>query len=284
MKKNGFTLIELLSVIVILSVISAIAYPKVLDVISSTKISAYNSAKGNIIQSAKLKYLADVGSSIITEYNVDELIDEGYLKNTTKNPITNEKYENTKIIITNEKGKITYDYIEGNTLFDVVSKKINKDGIYTVNNNYIYKGINAKNYVSFNEDIYRIIKIDEFRNVYLLKSENNELIKKDDIEKYINIYYNDNYSELLKKEISSVDVLDYNDYLYTFENNNTFIQNNNDIWVKKDNNFTTLSYINNELVDSNTSTIRLVIKLNSNLVVLDGDGSNVSPYLITKSN
>ena len=64
--KKGFTLIELLAVIVLLGIISAIAYPKILDVIENSKISAFNSSKKLIIESAKTKYLSDVSKANVT--------------------------------------------------------------------------------------------------------------------------------------------------------------------------------------------------------------------------
>ena len=86
MKNKAYTLIELLSVIVILAIVSAIAVPRIIDVIGMSKINAYNVSKKNIVKSAKLKYLADVNDSLITEYTVDDLITDGYLKKDIKNP------------------------------------------------------------------------------------------------------------------------------------------------------------------------------------------------------
>ena len=51
MNKKGFTLIELLAVIVILAVIMVIAVPQILEVISSTKKSAWES-NGKLIDEA----------------------------------------------------------------------------------------------------------------------------------------------------------------------------------------------------------------------------------------
>lgn len=278
--KKAYTLIELLSVIVILAIISAIAYPKIIDVIASSKISAYNSAKGNIIQSAKLKYLADVNSSKVQEYSVDELIEEGYLNEETKNPLTNQKYENTKILITNEDGSITYNYVEGNTLYDIISTQNDKTGVYKLNEDYIYKGIDAKNYISFNSQIYRILKLDEYRNMYLLKDEINEKISLNNINEYIISYYNDNYSKEEKDNIISFDILNYNDYINTFVNNDTYIANNYNIWVKYDNQYKVLSYLNNEFINEDNANVRLVLKLKNNVVITNGDGSQLNPYII----
>ena len=179
--KKGFTLIELLSVIVILAVIAAIAYPKVLDVIGASRVSAYNSAKGNIIESAKLKYLADVNASKVTEYSVSDLISDGYLKKGIKNPLTNKEYENTKVVIINDNGKISYEYVEGNTLYDSINNLDDKEGLYKENDYYIYKGINANNYISFNEEVYRILKMDSYRNMYIVKNTDDNVINFDSI-------------------------------------------------------------------------------------------------------
>lgn len=282
MNKKAFTLIELLSVIVILSVISAIAYPKIIDIISVSKITAYNTAKSNIINSAKLRYLADVNSSAVTEYTVDDLITSKYLKEDIKNPITNEKYENTKVVITKEDGNISYDYIQGNSAYDVISKKSEKDGLYKEKDNYVYKGIDSKNYISFNGEIYRIIKMDSYRHLYILKEEDSNLINKSNLENYIKTYYNDNYSKVIKNSISSFDILDYSDYVSSFINNDTYIENKNNIWVKHNNNYKSLSYINSNLIIEENSTIRFVIKLNNNLVITDGKGTMIDPYIINE--
>lgn len=275
--KKGFTLIEVLSVIVILSVICAIAYPKIIDVIESSRISAYNSAKGNIIESAKLKYLADINNAKITEYTVDDLIASGYLSKNTKNPITSKNYENTKVVITNDNGKVSYSYIDSDTLYDIISKK---DGIYKDNENYIFKGNNVYNYVSFNEEIYRILKIDELRNVYIIKDEDKVAINKNDITDYITSYYNDNYTQEIKSKISSFDILDYEDYINSYIKDDTFINNNNDIWVKYLDEYKSISYLQNELSNKEEANIRFVLKLKSDISVISGEGTQLNPYII----
>ena len=275
--KKGFTLIEVLSVIVILSVICAIAYPKIIDVIESSRISAYNSAKGNIIESAKLKYLASVNGAKVTEYTVDDLISSGYLSKNTKNPITSKDYENTKVVITNDNGKVSYSYIDSKTLYDVISKK---DGIYKNNEDYIFKGSNAYNYISFNEEIYRILKIDELRNVYIIKDEDKTTINKNNIDEYITSYYNDNYAQEIKSKIISFEVLDYEDYINSYIKDDTFIINNNDIWVKYLDEYKSLSYIKNELNNKENANIRLVLKLKNDITIIGGEGTQLNPYLI----
>lgn len=278
--KKGYTLIELLSVVVILAIIVAIAYPKVLDVIGASKVSAYNSAKSNIIESAKLKYLADVNSSAITEYTVDELIDDGYLQKNAKNPLTNKKYEDTKVVITNTNGKISYDYVEGNTIYDYIKSLNDKDGLYKEGENYLYKGINATNYVSFSGEIYRILKIDSYRNIYIVKNQDKNMLNKNNIENYIDYYYNDNYSQEIKTQIDEIAILNYQDYLNTYIENETYIENDNNIWVKNGSEYKVLSYINNELINDVEANTRFVLKIKNTAVISSGNGTQINPYII----
>lgn len=279
MNKRAYTLVEILSVIVILAVISAIAYPKIIDVIGSSRLTAYNASKNGIIKSAKIKYLSDVNNSKVIEYTVDDLIDDGYLKKDIKNPITNEKYDNTKVIITNENDKISYSYVEGKTLFDLINTKNDKDGLYEENEVLLYKGINSKNYVSFNGEIYRIIKCDKYRNIYILK-DTKKNVNKSDITDYVNSYYNDNYSEIMKDNIVSYNLLDYSDYINSFLNKESFITINNDIFIKNNNDYKVLSYLSNELIQKENANILLVIKIKNSLTVQSGSGTQLDPYII----
>ena len=282
MKNRAYTLIELLSVVVILAIISAIAVPRVLETIGISKITAYNVAKENIVSSAKIKYLADVNNSKITQYTVDDLIKDGYLKKDIKNPITNQKYENTKILITNGNGNIKYNYVEGSTLYDIISSLNDKDGVYKQNDTYIYKGNNVNNYLSYDGKIYRILKIDEYRKIYLLLDDVSEKISDTDVIGYINSYYNDNYLENSKNNIVSVDMLKYNDYMNSYIDDETYINVDDDIWLKDSKDYKVLSYLTNQLTDKKSARAKLVVKMKNSLIVKDGNGTQLNPYIIEK--
>ena len=280
MNKKGFTLIELLSVIVILAVIAVIAYPKVLDVIEVSRVSAYNAAKENIIESAKLKYLADVNASKVTEYTVDDLIQAGYLKSGVKNPLTNKPYENTKVVIVNENGKITYNYVEGKTTYDSINNQNDKDGLYKENDFYVYKGLNAKNYISFNEEVYRIVKMDSYRNIYIIKNTDSITIKQENLEDSMNAYFNDNYLEEQKNKILEISVLNYQDYQNSYNDNETYIQNNNNIWVKNGSEYRVLSSVYNDLNNDKEAYTRYVLKIKNTAVISGGNGTQLKPYIL----
>ena len=45
MSKKAFTMVELLAVVAILGIISSIAYPKIINVIGNSRLTAYNVSK-----------------------------------------------------------------------------------------------------------------------------------------------------------------------------------------------------------------------------------------------
>lgn len=271
--KKTVILIEIISIIVIITSISIILYPKITDKITQDKLTIQNNSKKDIVKASKSKFSASINDSNVVEYKIDDLIKEGYLDKKNK-----KEYKNTKVLVTKENGKVIYNLIEGNTLYDIISSLNTSDGLYKEKENYIYKGINANNYISFNKEIYRIIKTDKYRNIYIIKDIDNKIINKDNIDNYKNSYFNDNYSQIVKENILSIDILDYADYKNSFINDDTYIYNTNDIWIKHNNEYKVLS--TNELTNYEKANIRYVLKIKSNVTITNGDGTSLSPYII----
>lgn len=278
--KKGFTLIELLAVILILAVISVIAYPKVIDTIGASRLTAYNVSKSNIVDAAKLKYLADVNSTSITEYTVQDLIDTGYIKKGTKNPLTDEDYDNnTKVLITNNNGVVRYEYVEGKTLYDYVSTKSEKENVYKVNNEFVYKGKDSLNYVSFNKEIYRLVKVDMYRCAYLVK-ETDEKIDKQNIAEYEKSYTNDNFDEEVRNKLfSDASIISLELYNQTILNNSSYINMDNNDWIKDNNEYKVMT-MNNEFTSVDSAKTYIVLKLNGNVTVSGGNGTQLKPYIL----
>lgn len=278
--KKGFTLIELLAVILILAVISVIAYPKVIDTIGASRLTAYNVSKSNIVDAAKLKYLADVNSTSITEYTVQDLIDTGYIKKGTKNPLTDEDYDNnTKVLITNNNGVVRYEYVEGKTLYDYVSTKSEKENVYKVNNEFVYKGKDSLNYVSFNKDVYRLVKVDMYRCAYLVK-ETDEKINKQNIEEYERSYTNDNFDEEVRNKLfSDASIISLELYNQTILNNSSYINMDNNDWIKDNNEYKVMT-MSNEFTSVDSAKTYIVLKLNGNVTVSGGNGTQLKPYIL----
>ena len=189
-KRNAFTLIELLAVIVILAVILVIAIPRILDVIETSKKDSFKNAAQLIADSAEKKKVSDklLGKDEeITCKDVAKINDEDYasckitfdsdgiakVSITGKGKfdglkITNGTKENAEV---KEITKPTYgmkavEYISN--LYEYDGEGLKKDN--TPDENIRYYGSNPNNYVSFNNELWRIIGVFG-NNVKLVRSE-----------------------------------------------------------------------------------------------------------------
>ena len=191
--KNAFTLIELLAVIVILAVILVISIPRILDVIDESKLDSIKSSARMIINSAEKKNMIDKVNGSTEEITCDNSV-----------KLSKEDYESCKITI-DEEGKATINLV-GKGKFDGykcigtndnlnctkteslklpanavqyieylysneetrTSNGLKKDN--TPDQNIRYYGSNPNNYVSFNNELWRIIGVFE-NNVKLVRSE-----------------------------------------------------------------------------------------------------------------
>ena len=189
-KKNAFTLIELLAVIVILAVILVIAIPRILDVIETSKKDSFKNSAQLIADSAEKKKVSDklLGKDeSITCKDVAKINDEDYASCT----ISFDSEGNAKVSITG-KGKFDGLKITNGTKENAEVKEITKptygmkateyitnlleydgEGLKidnTSDQNIRYYGSNPNNYVSFNNELWRIIGVFG-NNVKLVRSE-----------------------------------------------------------------------------------------------------------------
>ena len=207
-KRNAFTLIELLAVIVILAVILVIAIPRILDVIETSKKDSFKNSAQLIADSAEKKKVSDklLGKDEeITCKDVAKINDEDYASciisfdsdgiakvsilgrgkfNGLK--ITNGTKENAEV---KEITKPTYgmkatEYITN--LLEYDGEGLKKDN--TSDENIRYYGSNPNNYVSFNNELWRIIGVFG-NNVKLVRSEKLGDLSWDSSESTINSGY-----------------------------------------------------------------------------------------------
>ena len=179
MKKSGFTLIELLAVIAILAIILVISIPKILDVIETSKINTLKNAVKLIADSAEKKYTENEAfgeENEITCDSVSKLNKEDYNKCTIifdENGIAKVsilgrgKFKGLKVI---EATKTNAEVIEleapkyGITAVEYINELYEYDGDglkidNTPDENIRYYGSNPNNYVSFNNELWRIIGV-----------------------------------------------------------------------------------------------------------------------------
>lgn len=114
MNKKGFTLIELLGSIVILGLIALLAFPAILNFLSSSQEEIDEAKKSVIISAAKEYVNNDVNSykrtsSLNENIPTSKLIEEGYITN--KDIIENEDLVNTCINVkVNSINKYTFEF------------------------------------------------------------------------------------------------------------------------------------------------------------------------------
>ncbi len=178
-KKNAFTLIELLAVIVILAVILVISIPRILDVIETSKKDSFKNSAQLIADSAEKKKASDKlldKDEEITCKDVAKINDEDYASckisfdsegNAKVSILGRGKFDGLKITNgTKENAEVkeitkpTYgmkavEYITNLLEYDGEGLKIDN----TPDQNIRYYGANPNNYVSFNNELWRIIGV-----------------------------------------------------------------------------------------------------------------------------
>ena len=207
-KKNAFTLIELLAVIVILAVILVIAIPRILNVIETSKKDSIKSSARMIINSAEKKNMIDKVNGSTEEVTCDnsvKLSKEDYESckitideegKATINLVGKGKFDGYKCIGTNDNlacgqvesitlplnGKEYIEKLYSNEL-SRIENGLKKDN--TEDQNIRYYGSNPNNYVSFNNELWRIIGVFG-DNVKLIRSESLASLSWDSSESSIN--------------------------------------------------------------------------------------------------
>ena len=193
MKKNGFTLVELLSIVVILGIIVVVALPQISGSIGSKKEKQYNKIV-KIVENAGKVYLTE--NVTRDSVSIDKLIKSDYLTSGLKNPINNAPLTGcVKKIISDGVTKYKYEvdncpnylttYIMD--LYDneetSIENGLKKDN--TPDQNIRYYGSNPNNYVSFNNELWRIIGVFG-NNVKLVRSESLGSLSWDSSESSVN--------------------------------------------------------------------------------------------------
>ena len=194
--KKGLTLVELLAVIVILAVILIIAIPRISDAITNSRLASFEASAKTIIVQAEKKYMeqkilennstimcSDIVNINDSDYDLCYLYfdDEGNAKLTLLGygkfnhiQVINGSKNNVRAEIAKqpEYGNAV-DYIRELYVYDRKSNSLKKDT--TFHSNIRYVGKKPNNYVSFNNELWRIIGIFD---------DNIKIVRKDSLTKY----------------------------------------------------------------------------------------------------
>ena len=195
MKKNAFTLVELLAVIAILTIIMVISVPQLITSIKNKKTDALEKTKDLLISAAR-NYVIDYELKVPTSISIETLCKNDYLECPIKNPKDNSNLngyvnvDDNKVYVYSD----TRDYI---TIRDYIIELYNneetriRDGLKKDNTsdaNIRYYGANPNNYVSFNNELWRIIGVFG-NNVKLVRKDSLGELSWDSSESSVNVGY-----------------------------------------------------------------------------------------------
>ena len=137
MNKRAFTLVELLGIIIILSVILALVFPSVTDIINQSKETTYQTQINKILNAAydytlkNPKFLPESGE--ISFITLGELKQVGLIESNLTNPENLESFPNDLIVIIKNTNEPEYDKKtskkEGKYLYTVKEGSKNNSGI-----------------------------------------------------------------------------------------------------------------------------------------------------------
>lgn len=176
-EKIFFIAIILIVIIVLIIIIGLVS--------GGGELASYKNIETKMVAAAK-KYYEDRENRLPSangekvNVSLSVLVDGGYIKE-----VIDPKDSGTKCTGKVETTKISGDYIYeaylncgtnyvNKNLADELTTNLEKDengnGLYQVGTEYIFKGYNVNNYLQFNEELWRIVKIDSSKDIEILKA------------------------------------------------------------------------------------------------------------------
>lgn len=232
----GFTLVELVAVIAILGIVALITVISVMGIYEKTSVSL-SSSQTKIIEEAAKKWIMANSGVLPTDgkvyvLGIEQLVNSGYLDDSDiYNPKTKKKllghinifFDNStnqyKVKLVNEEIITKKNILDNNEVFTAEHSDIS--GLYTDAENaerYIFKGSNPNNYITFNNELWRIVSIEADGTIKIINDSG-----------HFHIFDNDENRTLWANSgISDVDnseLFTYlnTDYYLTLKNNKKYI-------------------------------------------------------------
>ncbi len=303
MKNKGFTLVELLAVIIVMSVIAAIVVTSAYSIVKSNRDEQYDVLITEIKQAVRL-YLNDNYENYVVgrEFNhlpvrvlndndcskiyikLKDLVDANLLKESNLIDPTNNKniniekyievyYENSDLTISRDFIDTPKNYCDNtNIIYDSNSKS------YYMNTD--------NNYVSLNNQLWRIIGINKDGSIKLLLNDNignsvfgqNGSYTSSYVLTSMQYWYMYDVSESSKDLIkeSSLSLLMNTEYS-SLPNN---IKGTDEFWLIDSNDNTGITTNGNKDYNKYSSLIKPTIELKSNVIYVSGNGNISNPYTI----
>ena len=257
--KNKISWIYVGIAFIMISMVSIILVNKRIN-FNSLGASVYSTEEqDSIIISSARKMIRDNINNYDGEvvFTINDLIANRYLSD---KDVEKEINRNDRVIAIVKKHTIEDIYIKGELLIN----KFKCDNVCYMN---------EENYIAFNNDIYRILKVDFEGNIYITNNEWKE-ISFDKIDSLLVKERNNLDSRI----ISGIDLLTIDDI-----KNSKMLELEDNIYIKEKKQYKTYNVLSNS-IDENPkkkANVMFLIKLN-NVTYEMGNGTEFNPYVINK--
>ena len=172
------------------------------------------------------------------------------------------------------------------------------DGLYKLDNKYIYKGNISNNYIRYSGLLFRVYEINENEIKIVSEDTLTVLSKNKNLNDSELVEWTNNLLDGFNKKEEYLNQIDYcynddcNKYYFSlptkeeYDNSVGLLNNNTNYWLLDD------SYENNLIVSKDGdvtlevnkySGIRITLSLKKNIKILSGDGTKDNPYIFEKS-
>jgi len=176
--EKGFTLVELIGVITLLALIALVVYPTITTVMKNTKEKAYNDQVEILIKAAKqwgLENSDELPEVGMYSLSIETLLNGGYISDDEVIDPRNAKQNlNGVIIIQNVSNTNSYEYryVEATVKTEIAGwLKENVSEFKNEDKEGIFKGANPDNYIKFNDELWRIININDDGTVKIIRND-----------------------------------------------------------------------------------------------------------------
>lgn len=304
--KKGFTLVEMLAVIMVLVVIVGVVVTSAFSLVNKNREEQYDVLVSEVLEAVKIYLNDNYENNIIgreskyfsVKFFTDNLCSASYiqLKELVDSGLINkdsliDTRTNTKIDINNYV-KVYYDgaSIAIDSEFGSESKGVCSESSTIVYNNSNYFVKTSNNYVSLNNQLYRIISINSDGSMRLILNGNigssvfgSSLVYEESyVLSSVQYWYIYNVTSAAKEVIkeNAVSILTKSEYYYLKNNNlvNSNIGDYGEFWILDGSNGVTTNGGTNP--SANNVLVRPVIEISSRAIYVSGDGSSTNPYTI----
>lgn len=260
--------------IVLIVLIFVLAY----FVFSSSIFDNINN-KASLSEADRATVLEDVKTYVtnnINKYNDEVLI-------FTKNDLLvnsiikddNNLDDTSRVFVEVNEGKVVDAYIKNRSINNYLMNEVKSDDFISKDGSYYYVGETTSNYILFNNELYRIMKVTSDGNILIIKNDKEDVVKTNKIDVSIQIFKNKKYYTY----INNVTLLNISDYNNTIKDGKTFLESNYKYFVNTSNGYTVVNGISD---NEDEAALKLVIEIDKDASYEKGVGTLVDPIIISE--